>query len=86
MYGEIVSDWTIKEDIFDWQVAVPPNTTATVYFPTTATEQITEGGVPLAQAEGVEIVRQDTGMVMGKLVSGNYHFVVKNPVVLDGEV
>jgi alpha-L-rhamnosidase len=33
MYGTIVSDWRIKDGKFQWDIIIPPNTTATVYLP-----------------------------------------------------
>jgi alpha-L-rhamnosidase len=32
-YGELVSQWQLSNDTFEWTVVVPPNTTATVYLP-----------------------------------------------------
>jgi len=32
-YGLIKSEWTLSEDLFDWQVTIPPNSRATVYIP-----------------------------------------------------
>ena len=75
VHGPIVSDWNIKEGTFDWQITIPPNTTATVYFPTMAARQIAEAGTVLEQAEGVEIVQQDAETIVCEIVSGSYHFV-----------
>jgi len=33
MYGPIVSDWRIVDLQFEWDIVVPPNTTATVILP-----------------------------------------------------
>ncbi|MCX6039303.1 MAG: glycoside hydrolase family 78 protein [Chloroflexi bacterium] len=33
MYGQIVSDWRIVKGIFEWDIVVPPNTTAMVTLP-----------------------------------------------------
>jgi alpha-L-rhamnosidase len=33
LYGELVSQWKLENDQFEWKVIVPPNTTATVYLP-----------------------------------------------------
>jgi alpha-L-rhamnosidase len=32
-YGRITSNWTVDEGVFTWTVAIPANTTATVYLP-----------------------------------------------------
>ena len=33
VYGEIVSDWKINSGVFELNVTIPANTTATVYLP-----------------------------------------------------
>ncbi len=43
-YGELVSQWKIDRDRFEWQVIVPPNTTATVYLPERKEGKITVNG------------------------------------------
>jgi alpha-L-rhamnosidase len=32
-YGKVISDWHIVDGCFEWDILVPPNTTATVYLP-----------------------------------------------------
>jgi alpha-L-rhamnosidase len=43
-YGELVSQWQIEDDTFDWRVVVPPNTTATVYLPVDKDSQVVING------------------------------------------
>jgi alpha-L-rhamnosidase len=74
MYGKITSHWNIKEGIFDWQIAIPPNTTATVHLPKTKVGQITEGKVSLEQASGITALREEAGTIVCQVMSGNYHF------------
>jgi alpha-L-rhamnosidase len=74
LYGKIVSHWNIKEGIFDWRITIPPNTTATIYLPTTKVGQVTEGKVPLEQAPGITALREEAGTIVCKVVPGNYHF------------
>jgi alpha-L-rhamnosidase len=74
MYGEIVSHWRVRESTFDWQVTIPPNTTATLYLPTSDVAQVAEGDVPLAKASGVTEVRKKDGRIACDLASGSYHF------------
>lgn len=33
LYGQLVSQWTLNNGVFEWTVVVPPNTTATVFLP-----------------------------------------------------
>jgi len=74
LYGPIVSDWTKKGGAFLWTVAVPPNTTATVYVPAKDAAAVTEGNKPAAQAEGVRFLRMDAGSAVFSVGSGTYSF------------
>jgi alpha-L-rhamnosidase len=74
-YGKIVSDWKIGNGLFTWDVSVPPNTMATVYVPG---KNITESGLPAANAEGVTLLRMEKNKAVFKVESGSYEFVSKN--------
>ena len=82
MYGEIATDWRMEEDVFMLHVAIPANTTATVYLPATAA--VTEGGFPAAQATGVTLLREEDGAAVFAIVSGDYAFAAVLPVA-EGE-
>jgi alpha-L-rhamnosidase len=62
-YGELVSQWTLTDDTFEWTVIVPPNTSATVRLPVQEVREITRNG---------QIV---SGLVH-EVEAGEYHFVV----------
>lgn len=62
-YGELSSDWTLTEDSFDWNVVIPPNTTATLHVP------FKEGGRIALNGHLV------TGAVH-EVVAGTYHVVM----------
>ena len=55
MYGPIKSDWKIEGGAFLWTVAVPPNTTATVYVPANDATAVTEGNKPAGRGRGCAI-------------------------------
>jgi alpha-L-rhamnosidase len=74
LYGRIVSDWKIDGDALLWAVAVPPNTTATVYVPAKNAAQVTEGGKPAGEAEGVRLLRKEPGAAVYAVGSGTYAF------------
>jgi alpha-L-rhamnosidase len=73
-YGLIASDWQKQAGVFRWKITIPPNTTATVYVPTTTAEGVTENGKPVAQARGVKLVKMETGRAVFSVGSGNYSF------------
>jgi hypothetical protein len=51
-----------------------PNTTATVYLPARDGGEITEGGVPAAESDGVREVGREGDRAVFKIESGSYAF------------
>ena len=74
MYGKIVSDWKISGGSFGWNVIVPPNTTATVFVPTTDAGSVKEHGLPAAKAAGVKFLRTEDGRAIYQVGAGFYRF------------
>ncbi|MBZ0299969.1 MAG: glycoside hydrolase family 78 protein [Anaerolineae bacterium] len=62
-YGELVSQWALADDTFDWTIVVPPNTTATAHL-------------PLKQASKVTLNGQAVTGSIHEVEAGKYHFVV----------
>ncbi len=75
-YGMIRSEWRRGQEVFDWQITVPPNTTATVHVPARDAVSLRVDGKPLAKAAGVEFVRAESGRLVLNVVAGNYQFTV----------
>jgi alpha-L-rhamnosidase len=77
-YGLIRSEWRIQDGTLKLNVAVPPNTTATVYLPTSDPKSIKEGNVPLPEAQGVRLLREDEkGRAVLEVQPGQYTFEAK---------
>jgi alpha-L-rhamnosidase len=76
-YGEIVSDWRIKDGTLNLNVTVPPGTTATVYMPASVSGGITEGGRPVSRAAGVRAAGVERGRSMLNVDSGQYAFAAE---------
>lgn len=74
LHGRIVSDWRVADGFFDWQISVPPNTTATIHVPVLEDAPVMECGEPADQAEGVTLVRREKKAAVYHLQSGHYHF------------
>jgi alpha-L-rhamnosidase len=74
-YGKIVSNWKIDAGNFKWNLTVPVNTTATIYVPG---KNITENGLPTAEAKGVKFLRMEKNKAVFKVESGSYKFITKN--------
>jgi alpha-L-rhamnosidase len=75
--GTIATDWSLDaEQQLRLEVTVPGNTTATVRIPAHSRYAVTEGGVRVAQAEGVRFVRMDGDVAVLEVGSGTYSFAV----------
>jgi hypothetical protein len=76
-YGLIESHWRVEDEALIWDISVPCNTTATAHIPADAHSQILEGGIPLEDSPGVELLRQTPEAMVVALQSGRYRFAVK---------
>lgn len=74
IHGRIASDWKLADGRLLWKVAVPANTSATIHVPVGSLGEVMEGGRPVSQAPGVEILRQDEKTVVIRVGSGSYDF------------
>jgi len=68
-YGLIVSNWSKKDNVLTMEVNVPVNTTATICVPG---KNITEGGLPGGDAEGVSLLHREKDTTVFKVESGKY--------------
>lgn len=76
LFGSIKSHWWIEGETLNWEVKVPPNTTATAYIPAAAQDTIFEAGVSVDASPGVQLVRREEDAVVCTLLSGTYKFTV----------
>ncbi len=72
--GEVATSWTRNDAYLTLDVTIPANTTATISLPASDPGQITESGKPLAQAEGVKLLRTEDGRAVLEAGSGTYRF------------
>jgi alpha-L-rhamnosidase len=72
--GRIATDWKLANGVFRLAVTIPANTTATVSLPTMTAEAVQECGRPLAQAEGVKVLRVEGNQLLLAVSSGTYEF------------
>ncbi|GHT79430.1 hypothetical protein FACS189464_4200 [Bacteroidia bacterium] len=73
-YGDIVSQWEIKENQYNLKVVIPPNTTARIYIPAKNAKDITESGKPLSSIKGIKASTPVNGKIILETGSGEYHF------------
>lgn len=57
---------------FQWDVTVPPNTTATLGVPAGPAGRVTEGGRPASEAPGLRFLRHDGGRTLFEAAPGRY--------------
>ena len=74
LYGLIKSSWQKNGNIFQWDITIPANTSATVYIPAKNSGQVTESGQKISSANGVKFIKIDGEYVVFEVRSGNYSF------------
>ena len=78
IHGRIATHWRAEKDRLILEVAVPPNTTATIHVPAAGHEQVEEGGRPASEAPGVTYLRMENGAAVFTVGSGSYRFEVRS--------
>lgn len=78
-YGRIESSWKTEGGRFSLDIAIPANSHATVFIPTSDVRSVMEGGKPVAdsaevEAVGVRFLRSEGGAAVFAVSSGTYHF------------
>jgi len=74
MYGTIRSAWRLENDIFDWHITIPANTTARVYVPAKDKSDVSERGVPVDETEVITFRGMENGCAVFDIQSGSYDF------------
>jgi len=78
MYGNIVSDWSTDRQGLRLRLEIPANSTADVYLPADCIDRVLEAGRPAQLSAGVSWLGEADGKMVFRLVSGCYHFEVKD--------
>jgi alpha-L-rhamnosidase len=73
-YGLVKSEWKKTKTGLEWNITIPPNASAEVYFPTDDPAKITEGGNRITQK--TEAGKAGNNKVIMQLGSGEYKFSV----------
>lgn len=74
LFGPISSNWKKTMTTFEWDISIPPNTSATVYVPARSVEDISESGNPLSKSEGVRVIKWANDEAVLEIKSGHYLF------------
>ncbi|MHC1763454.1 MAG: glycoside hydrolase family 78 protein [Verrucomicrobiia bacterium] len=72
--GPIRSEWRKTGDQVVFEIAVPPNTSATIQIPTTEPDAVTEGGKRIGRASGIRCIEKQAQAAVFEVGSGRYQF------------
>jgi alpha-L-rhamnosidase len=75
-YGEIGSSWSMKGSAVQWNVTVPPNTTAQVRLSAREQNEYSLDGVAIAKSDKVHAGGEANGRTIYVLPAGSYSFKV----------
>src|SRR5450432_88660 len=74
VYGELGTSWKIEEGKLTLNVAIPPNTTASIYIPANSPENITESGNTLGSVNEIKVSGREGAYIVLQVGSGIYRF------------
>jgi alpha-L-rhamnosidase len=74
-YGSMVSNWSRSGSTGEFDIEVPPNTSAKVYIPARDVNDVIEGGQSVAKAKGVSFLEMDGIYAVFWVDSGKYKFI-----------
>ncbi len=78
-YGLIRSDWRREGKRLMMEVAVPPNSAATIFVPSVEASGVMEGGTSCSRAKGVTFLRTEPSRTVLDVASGEYAFESELP-------
>lgn len=77
-YGLIKSEWQNEKGKLTWDIVIPPNSHADVYFPTSSLSMITEKGRKILDRNDIKYIGIYDGTIILNIGSGEYSFKVVN--------
>lgn len=79
IHGKIEVHWRLDGEIFELDITVPPNTTATIYILAANPDEITESGKLIDDIEEIFILGYESPTALIEISSGTYLFKSKIP-------
>ena len=74
--GLIESNWSTGPSTFEFEVVIPPDTTALVELPSRPGDSLHEGGRPVAEAAGIQVLPPGPASHRLRIGSGRYRFTL----------
>lgn len=75
-YGLIKSSWKKEKGVLQWDIQVPGNTSALVYFPTADKRRIRENKQIVEDQDGLRYLKEENGQSVFEVGAGTYRFRV----------
>jgi alpha-L-rhamnosidase len=72
--GLIESNWSVGEQGVDYEIVIPPDTTAVIELPAAADDTVTESGQPLGRADGLTVLSGESTPSVRRLRAGSGHY------------
>lgn len=76
-YGEIKSSWNRNKKSAYFEVSIPFNSSALIYFPYQNGQVISEGNQPVDEVKEIEVIGVEDGLFKMRIGSGDYRFEIK---------
>jgi len=74
IHGKIISNWRTVNNLFQWDITIPANTTATIWVPSTDPATVIESDKTASTSPGVTFTKTEPGFNIYEITSGTYHF------------
>ena len=72
--GLIESNWSVTANGVDYEIVIPPDTTAIIELPVKSGHQLTESGKPIGEAAGIKVIPTGGSVHCLEVGSGRYLF------------
>lgn len=79
LHGPIATDWKRDGQQFTLELAVPPNTTATLYLPARDAQSARQIDFPIGARGGATLLRHESGRAVYAVPSGKHRFASQLP-------
>lgn len=74
IYGKFKSEWRFENNVYYWNIEIPPNTKALVYFPVRKDRFLMESGRHVSKIKGIRYLGRHQGCLVMEVGSGDYKF------------
>jgi len=75
IHGLISSKWKNRNGKFQWEIKVPVNSSATIYFPAADISEISESGKSVSDNSDIEFIKREGKHCIFNIPSGEFDFI-----------